>query len=109
MIQVQIEGSSGTPYVVMFDRDGKLLRTSCTCPAGEKRMHCKHRIALFSGDLTQIRSVQPPDLKQQILAMLEGTDVAVALAELISAENESKTATDKCKKAKKHLDRVMHK
>lgn len=108
MIKIQIEGSTGTPYVALFTRDGDSLKTSCTCQAGERQMHCKHRLSLIEGDITQVRGDAPTDLAQQIAAMVKGTDVEVALLALAAAETEAKTATEKLKRAKKILDRVMH-
>ena len=108
MIVVQIEGSTGTPYTATFSREGNNLKTSCTCPAGESRMHCKHRLALFDGDITQVRGDAPPDLARQIAEMLQGTDVAQALAVLADAERAAEAAKADLKRATKALDRVMH-
>lgn len=109
MIEVHINGSTGTPYVVTFLRIGNSLKTTCSCIAGENRRHCKHRLSLFSGDLSSVSGVHPSDLIDQIFEMLKGTDVEAALQELFSAEAQMKAATDRSKRAKKFLDRVMHK
>ena len=108
VIQIQIEGSTGTPYVASFTRDGNSLKTSCTCQAGERQIHCKHRLSLIEGDTTQVRGNAPPNLAQQIAAMVKGTDVEEAVLALAAAGAEAKTATEKLKRAKKILDRVMH-
>ena len=107
-IEVQIEGSTGTRYVASFIRVGDSLKTSCTCQAGERQMHCKHRLSLIDGDITKVRGNVPPDLAQQIAAMVNGTEVDAALLALASAEVEAKTASEKLRRAKKTLDRVMH-
>ena len=107
-LEVQITGSSGNPYVVTFIRDEDGFITACTCPAGEKRTHCKHRLSLFSGDLTAVRGDIPPHLSERLSIMVKGTKVESALLELGTAEAESTAATDRVKRAKKQLDRVMH-
>lgn len=107
-IEVRIEGSTGTLYAASFSRVGSNLKTSCTCPAGDKGIHCKHRLALFAGDLAQVRGDTRSDLAQQIAAMLDGTEVETALRAFATAESEARTAADILKRAKKKLDRVMH-
>ena len=107
-VEVRIEGSSGTPYAVSFSRDGNILTTSCTCPAGDKRTHCKHRLALFAGDLTQVRGNMQADLAQQIATILAGTGVEAALQALAAADAEARAAADRLKRAKRALDRAMH-
>ncbi len=108
-LEVRIEGSTGTPYSVSFARHLNNLKTSCTCQAGVKSIHCKHRLALFAGDLTQVRGDMQPSLAQKIAVMLDGTDVETALKALLAAEVEAGRATNNLKQAKKNLDRVMHK
>ena len=107
-VQVHVEGSTGTPYVVKFSREGDSLKTVCSCPAGEKRTHCKHRIALLSGDLTAVRGAIPLGLAEQLSALARGTEVDLALQALEAAEAEVKVATERLKRAKKFLDRAMH-
>jgi SWIM zinc finger len=108
-IEVSIEGSTGAPYVATFSREGDFLQTACSCPAGEKRIHCKHRLALFAGDLSAVRGAVSPRLAEQLSAMVRGTQVEAALQELEAAEVEAKAAAERVKRAKRFLDRVMHK
>lgn len=108
MITVEIEGSTGTPYTATFTRDGDRLITTCTCGAGESKMHCKHRLSLFAGDFSHVRGAPPADLSTQIMTMLEGSTVAAALASLAEAETAAEAAKANVKRAKKSLDRAMH-
>ena len=108
-IEVSIEGSTGAPYFASFSREGDSLKTACNCPAGEKRIHCKHRLALFAGDLSAVRGAVSPRLVEQLSAMVRGTQVEAALQELEAAEVEAKAAAERVKRAKRFLDRVMHK
>ena len=105
---MQIQGSTGTPYVVSRSRNGNILITSCTCPAGDKRGHCKHRLALLAGDLTRVRANKDADLAQQIANIVAGTEVEEALQALKVAVAKASAATDRLKQAKKALDRAMH-
>ena len=63
MLELLIESSSsGEHYAVTFTREGTNLRTSCTCPAGQKGIHCKHRLSLLAGDLSSIVGEVPADM-----------------------------------------------
>jgi uncharacterized Zn finger protein len=108
ILDVQIEGSTGTPYAVSLSREGDRLTTSCTCPAGDKGIHCKHRLALFAGDLTRVCGDTKTNLAQEIATILAGTGVEAALRALNAAEVDAKVAADRLRQAKKALDRAMH-
>lgn len=108
-LEVRIKGSSGTPYIATFSRDGDALKTTCSCPAGEKRIHCKHRLSLLAGDLSAVQGDFPPSIAEQISAMAAGTQVQLALRRLAAAEVEAKAALENVKRAKKLLDQAMHK
>jgi hypothetical protein len=107
-LELQIEGSTGTAYHVYLAREGSVLKTSCSCPAGEKRTHCKHRLSLFEGDESRVRGKRPSALTQIIFEMLQGSDVQTALNALAQAKVEMSTAEAKLKSAKRFLDRAMH-
>lgn len=109
VINAEILGSTGTKYAISFSREGRFLNTSCTCPAGEMRTHCKHRLSLFQGDISRVFGDAPPNLAQRISEMVRGTDVEDALRAMFTAEAEVKTATLLFKRTKKALDRAMHK
>lgn len=108
-LMVQVEGSTGTLYEVVLIRHENGLSATCTCPAGEKRIHCKHRLNLFAGDVSHVRGDTLPSLTSAIASILRGTDVEDALRAMIAAEAEAKALADKLKKLKKNLDRVMYK
>jgi uncharacterized Zn finger protein len=108
MLELEIEGSSGNSYVARFVRDGDRLTTVCTCPAGEMRTHCKHRLAVLGGDFRQVRGTVPPDLAQRIDALLLGTELERVMQALVEAEAAVAAAQAVVKRHKKALDRVMH-
>jgi DNA polymerase-3 subunit epsilon len=51
-----VKGSTGNIYDVTARRVGGRLRTSCTCQAGQNRRWCKHRTALFDGEVDALLS-----------------------------------------------------
>jgi uncharacterized Zn finger protein len=106
--EVQVAGSSGTPYAVSFVKDGDSFNAFCSCPAGEKKIHCKHRLSLLSGDLTAVIGGVPSDLVERLTDLVKGTKLESALLELESAEADFRSSSDRVKRAKKYLDRVMH-
>ena len=108
MLEIQVEGSSGNSYMTTFVRTGNSLRALCTCPAGEMSTHCKHRLALLAGDLTQARGELPADLAQQLTALLQGTEVERILKVLTDVQAAVAAAQTEVKRHKKALDRVMH-
>ena len=104
-----VKGSSDNEYIVVLSRSENKLFTSCTCSAGQNKQHCKHRINLLEGKLDNvIRSDSNAD-KKQLLELVGGTDVEVAIAEMRSAEKSHLEAQAHLKRVKKALDRVLHK
>ena|SRR3990172_11079454 len=77
-LEFQVQGSAPTPYTVSFERIGDNLRTTCTCPAGQKGMYCKHRLSIIRGEYGTVVSSNKDDLRL-IPQLLEGSDVAAAL------------------------------
>ena len=108
LIQLKIEGSTGNSYTVSFSRDGNTVKTSCTCAAGEMKTHCKHRLAIFSGDLTMVQGVVQEDLMSRIAAMIKATELEEALNAFKEADIELSQAKKKLQLVKKKLDRIMH-
>lgn len=72
-----VQGSASIPYEVAFWRNGQNLTTSCTCEAGKKGMHCKHRFALMEADVTSLVSNNVGDISL-LQEMIMNTDVAEA-------------------------------
>ena len=107
-IEVHLRGSTGTPYVATFVRTGNVLHTTCSCPAGEKRTHCKHRLHLLGGNLSSVTEPMTEDLAKRLFSVLQGTSVQSAIEAMAFAEDEARGSADRLKRAKKNLDRVMH-
>jgi SWIM zinc finger len=108
MLELLVEGSTGDHYTVTFTREDDNLRASCTCQAGQNRIHCKHRLSLLAGDVSNVAGDLPKDIGTKITALLAGSDIEQALEKLRIAEASVSAAQAEFKRVKKALDRVMH-
>lgn len=106
-IQFQIQGSEPEPYTVTFHRTDSQLIGVCTCAAGQKGQHCKHRLGILLGD-TSICSSQPTHLVQHVQAWLPGTPVAQALQSIRAAEADLARAKAQLAQAKKQLSTALY-
>ena len=75
--QFNIQGSAADPYLVEFSCEKTNFKATCTCPAGNKKMLCKHITTILEGEI-------PKDL-------VSG-DVNV-ISDILNAFNESETKT----------------
>ena len=51
MLRFRMKGSQGDIYEVEAERSGDTVRITCTCDAGQRGIHCHHRIELLRGDM----------------------------------------------------------
>lgn len=86
-INFMVKGSAEDPYEVTFLKNDDKLLVFCTCPAGENRRHCKHRVAIMNGSGSNIVSDNSADIAT-VQAWLAGTDVETALRELNAAVDQ---------------------
>ena len=101
----QVQGSAPEPYVITIRRrDGEVLAL-CTCQAGENGLHCKHRIAILSGENPGV--LADADKLPLVVAWLPGTKLAASLAEFATAEESFRIADLAFKSVKKKLGRTM--
>ena len=105
-LRFRVRSSSGDGlYDVVAIVTGGGLRISCTCPAGENGQHCKHRIALIEGDG---KALAPnSDTLPALKALLAGSPILPALAELRRAEREAESLKRQVAAAKTALARAM--
>lgn len=97
-----VQGSAVEPYRVTFEKIGNNLNGYCTCPAGDKGQHCKHRTNILYGVLDGIVNPNFTDLSR-LGGWIPGTDVERALNELNIADQAFKAAEERFKAAKKNL------
>lgn len=103
----RVRGSQGDLYEIAAERVGRDLRMFCTCQAGATGQHCKHRIGLLVGDLTDLASGNDADV-QMLATWLPGSPLADALVMVTAAEAEVKAAQGRLAKAKKEIARAMY-
>jgi uncharacterized Zn finger protein len=98
--------STGEIYQIDLSRSGQNLTCTCTCPAGSRGTHCKHRVAILCGDSSAIGG---GDIDQfdQVARMVEGTDVENSLRNLFILETEKERIAKQIKDAKKALARTL--
>lgn len=103
-----VQGSAPDPYRVMFKKTISKLTASCTCPAGEYGLHCKHRIRIMSGDSTGIVS-KNIDAVSEVQSWFHGTDTEKILCDLSEAEQQLEKIKKRISANKKYLDQFMRK
>ena len=98
--------STGEIYQVSVVREGTNLMFTCTCPAGQKRTACKHRLGILQG---RDGGVTGGDVESiaRMPSLLSGTDVEKAMNDLSAIELEMATLKKKVTAAKKALGRVL--
>ncbi len=106
-MQFVVTGDKGEDFVIVFTRSGVNFTGKCTCEAGKMEMYCNHIFRLLAGDTSQLVSDNAEQI-DNLPAMASGTDVALALENLIHAENAlaaTKRIVANCKSA---LSRALH-
>jgi hypothetical protein len=105
--QFSIRGSSPEPYVVVFKAGSARLTASCTCQAGQQQQACKHRVGILEGDITELVSENPDEVKL-VAAALAGTELQRTLQTVMEGEQAVTAAKAQLTAAKRMLSRVMH-
>jgi uncharacterized Zn finger protein len=105
-IRFLVQGSEAEPYSVVFGKTGTNLTATCTCKAGERGQHCKHRTRILLGETTGIVSDNAEDVPE-IQDWLNGSDVEQAMIELRKAERDLEEAKKRVSLLKKRLSRSL--
>lgn len=104
----KVKGSTEEPYEVSFLRRSKTnLSAYCSCPAGKKGMHCKHRLKILLGDSEGVVSNNIEHVKQ-VSSWLPGSDVEAILQKVKNLEAESEKIKKEISIAKKALAKALH-
>jgi hypothetical protein len=106
-IQFLIQGSAPEPYTVTFRKRGTKLNVFCSCPAGENRQYCNHRMRILSGMADGIVSGNLPEILVAI-SWVSGTTLESALNSLSEAQEQYETARRSLSAAKKRVARLLH-
>ena len=101
----EIKGTSGT-YKVIVRKDGDIASASCSCAAGIQGMHCKHRIALLTGDTSKLLSTNYQEALN-LKEFIRETTLERALIEFREAESNYERTKKELSARKKALARIM--
>ena len=102
-LHISVQGSAPEPYEIVFTPDEAAPRLSCSCPAGSNQMLCKHREALFLGDIS---AVTGGDVGQLVQA-LAISSLANAYKDVIAAEQSVEKAKRALKAEQKKFGRLL--
>lgn len=108
-IQILYRGSQVDPYHIDIVRHkDNQMEMLCDCPAGIHGTHCKHRIALLTGDYKNIIHTEATDQDLKLIeSWIPGTKLEAALNYMSDCEKKAKQATKELKNAKHKLARIM--
>jgi len=106
-LEFTVQGSKGDKYHVAVRRAGGNLTATCTCRAGQNGVHCKHRMALLVGDVSNLISDNDSDVTA-LAEIIKGTDVETALKSLAAAEEALQAAKGEVSQRKKALSRALN-
>lgn len=101
--RLSVQGSAKTPYDVTFylDETQQIVAT-CSCPAGQNGTHCKHRIRILNGDVSDVIDGDLSVLSQ-IISHYQKSD----LQKLIEEMNVLDEEIDALKNRKKALTKQI--
>ena len=106
-VSFEVQGSSATPYLVTFHKNGTNLNASCTCAAGQNGQYCKHRISILVDGSKEGIVSENVDQVAIVHAWLAGTDVEIALKELAAAEQRLESAKREVSSIKKKVAQAL--
>ena len=101
-----VRGSNPEPYKIRFIKNDLFFAAFCSCPAGKKGMHCKHRINILTGSVDAIVSDNIEEVAT-IKKWLIGTPIEEAIQLFKSTEKEYLSAKKASTKAKKNLSKAL--
>lgn len=102
-----VQGSAPQPYEVIFSRSAVTLAITCTCPAGDSGLSCKHRVALLAGDASALASENRAEVPAAA-ALVIGTDLERALRDLAAAESALDKAKQELAQRRRAVARIMN-
>ena len=106
MLEFVVQGSIPGGYKILAKKSGARLTMSCSCEAGLKGTHCKHRFALLAGDVSGILSGNEQDLAV-LHSMLSGTALELRFRAICRLEQDKEAIETKLKSEKKAIAREM--
>jgi len=91
---------------VELKRHGANLTCTCSCPAGQKRIACKHRLRILRGEDTGVVGGDVAQLRT-VRSLVVGTDVEDAWRALEACEQEMEAHKARVAAAKRKLAQAL--
>jgi hypothetical protein len=101
-LEFLVQGSAPEPYRTIIERRGNNLTATCTCPAGQNGIYCKHRIRILQGITENVVSNNLEEVAV-VASWLPGTDVQKAIVEVSEAQQVLTMAEKNLAAAKKRF------
>jgi uncharacterized Zn finger protein len=101
-----VQGSAVEPYQVVFRKNGNNLTATCSCPAGQIKKHCKHRLNLLLGEPLKI--VENAENTGQVPIIAKGTDVEDSLNAYLRSQVEGEKLIKEIKDQQRRLRDKMN-
>lgn len=107
-----VQGSEELPYQVTVKKESNNLTVNCTCQGAVHGLVCKHRMAIVTGNISDIEIIDfDPDLINIVGNWLKGSDVEQAILKFKILEKEINFEIKKIKNilndAKKNIHKSM--
>ena len=106
VIKFLVQGWAAEPYNVTFQKEGNNLNAYCDCQAGVNGQHCKHRIDILLGSVSDIVSHNTSDVAS-VVNWLKGSDLEKAMNVVYEVETEISQLKIKLTQANKSLVKAM--
>ena len=106
MLKFIVQGSLPGGYEIFANKTVQTLTFTCSCEAGSKGSHCKHRFALLAGQTDSILSGNEQDLAL-LHAMLSGSSIEARFRKICLLEREKEEIDVRLKAERKAIGREM--
>lgn len=106
MLRFIVQGSIPGGYEIIAEKSASKLTFKCSCEAGSKGSHCKHRFALLAGQPDAILSGNEQDLIL-LHTMLAGSSIDTRFRKICQLEIEKERIDTQLKAEKKAIGREM--
>jgi hypothetical protein len=101
--EYQIKSSSSSEVYIVNFQVAEKIAISCTCPAGQNNLLCKHRLQLIDGDFSGLLDAGQSDKLKSMLAHIDRNKIAALFSELNTLDLQIKKLDDQRKKLRKEI------
>lgn len=104
-LKFRVLGPKKKTVEVLFRKNGDNLTALCSCDTGKEGI-CQHRINILSGSTDGIISRNPEDV-EKVTSWIAGTDVGLALHQVLHATVRMQNVTEDFNAARKQLAKAL--